>query len=157
MGREIRLVASSWEHPKRNDTDSYQPQMSGAYFKSAMEDYETALSEWNEHPEPGETFETWTRYSESGPEEKWYMPDWSEDEKTHMQMYENTSEGTPISPVFRRDQPDEMATWLFENGASTMGHMTTTKESWLKMIENGGYAVSMVISNGVMNSGVDAL
>jgi len=159
MGREVRLVKEGWEHPMSNERDGYQQQSSGHYYKSAFEDYETERAEWQIkiNPQAGETFKTWTGYDETGPDKKWYMPIWSDEEQTHMHMYEDTSEGTPISPVFRRDQADEMATWLFENNASTMGHFTTTKEAWLKMIEGGGYAVGMVISNGVMKSGVDAL
>ncbi len=157
MGREVRLVKEGWEHPRSTERDGYQPQSPGNYYKSALEDYETELAEWKLNPQEGETFESWTGYRDGGPDKLWYMPVWSDEEKTHMQMYEDTSEGTPISPVFRRDEADEMATWLFENNASTMGNFTTSKEAWLKMIEGGGYAVSMVISGGVMMSGVDAL
>lgn len=157
MGREVRLVAEGWEHPQMSERDGFQPQSPGSYYQSALDDYKSELAEWKANPQAGETFETWTGYSEGGPDKKWYMPNWSEEEKTHMQMYEDTSEGTPISPVFRRDQADEMAQWLFDSGASTFAGMTTSKEAWLKMIEGGGFAVSMVMTGGKMMSGVDAL
>ena len=69
------------------------------------------------------------------------------------QMWETTSEGSPISPVFAA--PEELARWLADNGASTFGSDTTTYEKWLGMIENSGYAFTFGISNGVMKSGVD--
>lgn len=35
------------------------------------------------------------------------MPQWQPEQATHFQMYENTSEGTPISPV--RGGPEALA------------------------------------------------
>ena len=154
MGREIRLVAEGWEHPITSD-GQFQPQMPGNYYKSALDDYNEELADYTAEDEA--EFGSFDEYWGGKPDLKWYMPDWTDEEKTHMQMYEDTSEGTPISPVFRRDQAEEMAQWLADNNASTMGHFTTTKEAWLKMIEGGGYAVSMVMTGGKMMSGVDAL
>ncbi len=155
MGREVRLVKEGWEHPMMSERDGYQPQSPGEYYQEAINDYYSELAEYTEADKS--EYGTFEEYWGKKPDKLWYMPVWSDEEKTHMQMYEDTSEGTPISPVFRRDEADEMATWLFENNASTMGNFTTSKEAWLKMIEGGGYAVSMVISGGVMMSGVDAL
>ena len=81
-----------------------------------------------------------------------YMPQWSENEKTHIQMYEDTSVGTPISPVF--DNAEEMARWLTDNKASAFGDMTATYEQWLSTI-NIGFAPSMVVSDGKIKSGVE--
>ena len=155
MGREVRLVKAGWEHPKSADRDGYQPQMPGNYYAGALKDYETELADYTKEDEA--EYGSFEEYWGGKPDKKWYMPVWSDDELTHMQMYEDTSEGTPISPVFRRDQAEEMAQWLSDNGASSMGRMTSSKEAWLKMIEGGGFAVSMVMSNGIMKSGVDAL
>lgn len=41
----------------------------------------------------------------------WYL---KEEEKTCFQIYENVSEGTPVSPVF--ETHEEMATWLLAQG-----------------------------------------
>jgi len=56
-------------------------------------------------------------------------------------MYENTSEGTPISPPF--ETPEELARWLADNNASAFGGMTATYEQWLATCK-GLYAPSMV-------------
>lgn len=83
-----------------------------------------------------------------------YMPDWPEDQRTHLMMYEDTTEGTPISPAFAT--PEELARWLADTGASAFGNMTATYEQWLATCREG-WAVSMVIENGIMKSGVAAM
>ena len=69
------------------------------------------------------------------------------------QMWETTSEGSPISPVC--DSPEALARWLADNKASSFGHMTATYEQWLSMIQSTGYAVSMVLDADGMRSGVE--
>lgn len=60
------------------------------------------------------------------------------------QMWETTSEGSPISPVF--DTPEKLARWLADTGAKTFGPMTTDYETWLKMIKGPGWAPSATMS-----------
>lgn len=88
------------------------------------------------------------------PDPQWYMPDWKDEERTHLMMYENTSEGTPLSPAF--ETPEELARWLTDNGASSFGAMTATYEQWLGMCRSG-WAPSAIMTNGVLESGVAAL
>lgn len=70
------------------------------------------------------------------------------------QMWEDTSEGSPISPVFRT--AEKLAEWLESSGASAMGIQPATKEQWLKMIKIGGCPSGAIIGGKVM-SGVEAL
>lgn len=65
-----------------------------------------------------------------------YMPNWLAEQRTHLMMYEDTSEGTPISPAFAT--PEELARWLADNGASIFGNSTATYERWLQIAS--GYA-----------------
>lgn len=69
-------------------------------------------------------------------------------------MYEDVSEGTPISPAFAT--PEELARWLTDNNASAYADQTASYEGWLR-VANGGLAISMVYSpqTGIVN-GVDA-
>lgn len=62
-----------------------------------------------------------------------WMPQWSEAEATHMQMYEDTSEGTPISPVWSADDPAGLARWLVSNRVSMFGGGVGTYEQWLRI------------------------
>jgi hypothetical protein len=71
------------------------------------------------------------------------------------QLWETTSEGSPVSPVFKT--AEELAEWC-EDNASVFGGMKTTKEKWLKMfltdsvdsgslmIKSGNY-IGAVINN----------
>ena len=69
------------------------------------------------------------------------------------QMWETTSEGSPISPVC--DSPESLARWLADNEASAFGGETATAEQWLAMIQCG-YAPSMVVDNRGPRSSVAA-
>jgi len=75
------------------------------------------------------------------------------------QMWETTSEGSPMSPVL--DTPEELAHWLADTKASAFGGMTATYEEWLKMIAGSGSAPSAILTvgedgKGSMQSGVAA-
>lgn len=156
MGREVRRVPADWSHPK-DERGKYMPQYdrSGGYRAAAAEwDLERESWERGERPEyaKDETCE-YDAWNGPRPESQHYMPDWPIDQRTHYMMYEDTSEGTPISPAF--ETPEELARWLADTGASSFGGITATYEQWLRVAQ-GGYAPSMVISGGVMKSGVEA-
>ena len=68
------------------------------------------------------------------------------------QMWETTSEGSPMSPVF--STPEELAHWLAGTGASSFGSSTATYEQWLGMIR-AGWAPTAAMVNGRMQSGVE--
>lgn len=157
MGREIRRVHGNWKHPRRKGGEEYKPLHEGCQFKRDMFDYEQEAMKWSfgvtqrYYPEEtrGLTLEEWAG---NPPDRSNYMPDWSEHEKTHIQMYETTSEGTPISPVM--ETPEELARWLADNNASSFGASTATYEQWLAVCR-GGYAPSMVFGANGLRSGVE--
>jgi len=140
MGREVRRVPATWEHPKEDGR-----------YKPLLEGYAAAKAEF-EAKYKSEGLQAALDYFGQAPNQDDYMPDWTEDEKTHFQMYETCSEGTPISPVMAT--PEELAHWLADNGASAFGSMTANYESWLRVC-NGGYAPSAVVTDGVLKSGVE--
>ena len=81
-----------------------------------------------------------------------WWAEWRCGEDYGWQMWEDVSEGSPISPIF--DTPEELARWLADNNASACGNRTANYEQWLKTILCG-WAVSMVMQGGVMQSGVE--
>lgn len=83
-----------------------------------------------------------------------YMPEFEEGTATGWCMYETTSEGTPISPVF--EDPDELARWLADNEASAFGSSTATYDQWLGMIR-AGWAPSAAMDSAGLRSGVEAI
>lgn len=140
MGREIRRVPQTWEHPK-NERGQFIPLFDG---------YNKALADFTEKAAK-DGMEAAIDWYGGGPRKEDYMPDWPAEERTHLMMYEDCSEGTPISPAFAT--PDELAHWLADNGASAFGSDTATYEQWLAMCKRG-WAPSMVIDGAGARSGV---
>lgn len=146
IGREVRRVPKDWEHPMAYYIDDYLPLKGGSFSKD--------LKEWLENKEKWDSgfirdyitmswkprdkdcdysFEKWYGIK---PCQYSYMPEWTEKEKTHYQMYETCSEGTPISPVM--ETPEELAHWLEDNNASAFADiMTASYEEWLSLIKKG--------------------
>ncbi len=142
MGREVRRVTKDWEHPK-DDIGRHKPLYGGNYREEAKEFLKMANEEGLQEA---------LEYM-GCPDKDNYMPDWTEEEKTHLMMYETTSEGTPISPAF--ETPEELARWLTDNNASAFGRTTGTYEGWLR-VAKGGFAPSMILSSAGLQTGVDA-
>jgi hypothetical protein len=69
------------------------------------------------------------------------------------QLWETTSEGSPISPA--KGTPEELARWLSDNRASAFAGMTQTFEQWLAFIVGSGHAVSAVFNGSELVSGVE--
>lgn len=115
---------------------------------------DATVKKWE--PKPADTeATTYDDWNGERPVESDYMPEWKEGEATMLCMYEDTSEGTPISPAFAT--PEELAQWLADTGASAFGGMTATYEQWLATCR-AGWAVGMIIDTGIgrMVSGVEA-
>lgn len=164
MGREVRRVSKDWEHPKNHN--GFCPLFDG--FSTALTDWKKNREQWDngfvesfkDYPkeawrpkgksEEGSSFKEW--YGEK-PSKEDYMPEWTEEEKTRIQMYETCSEGTPISPVM--ETPEELARWLVDNNASAFGGEGASYEAWLRVCL-GGDAPSAVMMDGKLTSGVEA-
>ncbi|KKM21704.1 hypothetical protein LCGC14_1632770 [marine sediment metagenome] len=155
MGREVRLVPADWEHP-RDEHGKYKPLFNDDYVTVAWEwMHEAKLWSEQKHPEQDSKYNFYWEWSDMPPEENLYRPAWIEDNRTHFQMYETTSEGTPISPVM--ETKEELAHWLADNNANAFGGMTATYEEWLTTIERG-WAVSLVGEAGKgLVSGVEGM
>lgn len=54
------------------------------------------------------------------------------------QMWETTSEGAPISPVFAT--AEDLAGWLADSGASLFGSETASRDQWLRIILGEDFA-----------------
>ena len=169
MGREVRRVPANWHHPIRHKPGSYNPDgyipLNGGSFAARLAKWEEEAAKWNEgfvksyrdgapwEPKRADQDYSYSEYAGDRPRAEEYMPDWAEAERTHWQMYEDTTEGTPISPVCTT--PEELAHWLADNGASSFGDSTATYDQWLAMIRQG-WAPSMVMEGGKgLRSGVE--
>jgi len=145
MSREVRRVPADWQHPRDETNVRYKALYPGEeYPNRAAEFMAKANSEGLQ--EAIEWF--------GCPDKEDYMPNWPAEQRTHFMMYEDTSEGTPISPAFAT--PEELARWLADTGASSFGSSTASYEAWLR-VANGGWAPSAVFTpeTGLV-SGVEA-
>lgn len=126
MSREVRRVPENWQHPQY-----------------ALNRYEPLFdSEGIDFSDPEIISEN-------------YMPDWADAERTHLQIYETTSEGTPLTPPMAT--AEELADYCVRNGISAFAGMTATYEQWLAMINTGYSLGSMSCLNGELISGVAAV
>ncbi len=145
MSREIRYVPKDWKHPKKQGkyiplNHSFPEELRkwkkeedmwkmGLYkdldsYKEIEEEYRNlSFPEWyGDKPIKGK-----------------YMPEWRKGEKTHIQMYENISEGTPISPVM--ETPEALAQWCVDNEITAFANIirrrssiTANYEWWLNFV-----------------------
>ncbi len=166
MGREVRRVPANWQHPKQQVPDyrtgrmveRFKPLFPGERYQPAVDDWDEECAKWktgthqdlNEPAAKGMTYEQWAGQR---PHRDDYMPNWPAEQRTHLMMYEDTSEGTPISPAF--ETPEELARWLVDNKASAFGSDTGSYGGWLR-VARGGWAPSMIVANGVIANGVEA-
>lgn len=131
MSREVRRVPGNWEHPK-DERGHYIPHHER--FPHDEDDIE-------EGPRDGSLKNEPSNYGCN------VMPQWPDSERTHYQMYECTTEGTPISPVM--ESPEALARWLADNQASACGvNQTATYEQWLCMIQAGSSLGTFVMEAG---------
>ena len=153
MSREVRRVPADWQHPTEQKKDFRSERMAEKFKPlNPGEKYPRDAAGFIEKLNT-EGLQEAVEYYGQAPDKNDYMPDWTEDQRTHLMMYEDTSKGTPISPAFKT--PEELARWLVDNNASAFGGEGASYEGWLR-VAKGGFAPSMIISNGRIESGVDA-
>ena len=170
MSRELRMVPANWEHPKE-----WNPYRGEVYKPLLGYDFEESFNNWREHdmPEWLEHYDQWQvgkkwdygdkkyknipeKYSgwsyekyagpcPASPDPNDYMPQWSDEEKTHYMMYETCSEGTPISGVF--ESKEKLCKWLEESGASAFGAETANYDWWLGVCNSNTSLIE--IGNGI--------
>ena len=141
MGRECRRVPPDWQHPK-NDNGRYIP-LYDEYYPTALEEWYAGWKSWEE--DGSKEHQYWDYEGPPPDPESYRQRFWTDEEATHYMMYEDTTEGTPISPAFAT--PEELAHWLEDTGASAFGSSTASYESWLR-VAKGAWAPSFVITRG---------
>lgn len=155
MGREVRRVPADWQHPKHEVPDwrtgcmveRYKPLFPGEDYHPRVEEWDEECAAWKAGWRPEHATDAkhiamfYEQWAGQRPHRDDYMPNWPVEQRTHVMMYENTSEGTPISPAFAT--PEELARWLADTGASSFGSDTATYEQWLN-VARGGWAPSAV-------------
>ncbi len=156
------MVPPEWEHPK--DEHGHYIPLFGGSVTERIRAWEESRIMWQRGFRRDYGDGTWVpkgdgydysfvEWDGDRPDPADHMPDWPPHLRTHFQMYEDTTEGTPISPAFAT--AEELARWLADNGAKAGAYSTATYEQWLATIRAGS-APSMTIIDGVLRSGVES-
>jgi hypothetical protein len=104
MGREVRRVPPDWDHPICPAYGRYTP-LYGRNYEEAAKEWANncALWERGEHPDQlngdGEQCKHFWEW-DGDPPNKYDFVEYLPEEATWYQLYENASEGTPVTPPF---------------------------------------------------------
>lgn len=128
MGREVRRVPKDWVHP----TDANERLIPLFELREPIESLQAAWDQRKTAHDEKEMCCTFEEWAGPRPMAEDYMPWWPDEEKTHYQMYETCTEGTPISPVMA--MPETLANWLSISGASVFGGQPATFKEWFAII-----------------------
>ena len=159
MGRELRKVPAGWEHPlrdcphspwdggcsesKKHNGKCYQP-MFNRYYGDAIKEWITGHELWLDGTHPDlqrdpilkDKYPFYAMYHGGPPDVEYYQTKkYSPEELTHIQLYQTTSEGTPLSPVFHASEFEKLCEWAAVN-ATTFAQFKTSKEEWMRMLSN---------------------
>jgi hypothetical protein len=156
MGREVRRVTADWE-------PHTQPLHDGIKYEEAVRAWEEAKALWDQgllydgkSKSPEYEKISFEEYYGARPDPKDYTKTRPGDALTHIVLYENTSEGTPLSPKFPLGEEEALAKWLADNKTSAFGNMTASYEGWLAMIRQGSSLGAVASSHAGLISGVEA-
>jgi hypothetical protein len=119
MSTEIRRVPPDWVHPTdgtwSDGCPRYVELLNGADFTEWLKRWEIGKAAWDlgMYQLGGDASwmdrsdlecESFERWAGKKPDPKDYTPIWSPEEATHFMVYEFTTEGTPLSPVFATEK-----------------------------------------------------
>lgn len=157
MGREIRRIKKGWQHPKGDSSSGYHPMYD--------EGYGEAMAEWiknhelwlkGKHPDQKkekdmEQYKFYAEWAGNAPDVEYYRPDWTEDEMTEYALYENVSEGSPISPAFHTKK--KLVDWLSKY-PDWWGNQWTREQA--EAMVKSEYTPSFVMSGGKLYNAQEA-
>lgn len=172
MSREVRRVPKDWKHPTRSD-GSPIPLYDGAGLKRRQAEWDEEAARWVKGErrawshlgdssgaqwvahDRSPTVEGFVDWNGGRPEDAEHMPEWPESERTHLQMYESVTEGTPISPVMAT--AEELARWCADNRAPAFAGRPASYDAWLAVCRSGSTAGSAAqTASGELISGPEA-
>ena len=131
--RSLREAQAEWDQEIGSFTERYNKADAVAYREAYgnLPSNEAYIKYAGERPTEGTP---WAAY---------YRPDWTDEERTHYQVYQTVSEGTPVSPTF--GTLTELEDWLVREGYSRKA---------AHAFAEGGWAPSMMTITGGPNAGV---
>ena len=142
MGRELRKVPANWQHPK-DERGKYIP-MFKEFYGDVLDTWIKQHYQWLDgthkdlikKPELKKEIPFFALWDGDAPNiENYQKVKYCDEELTHIQLYETTSEGTPISPVFAKEDFESLCEWA-ETNATIFAEITITKERWYNILKN---------------------
>jgi hypothetical protein len=112
-------------------------------YKEALDEWIAGYFEWKENPKDKCEFWEWDG---GPPDPDYYRGEWTE-EPIYYQIYEDVSEGTPVSPIFTT--LDEMKEWLLQEGFS--------EQAISRFIEHGWAPSFVMTPKGMSGIGIHSL
>lgn len=169
MGIELRKVPADWKHP--TDSDFGNHRVSSLAFTAPRHQKWRAIEmnrSWDEAMrvwwwkqitdrlkrwvaywpsvfgmiDPPSAVRYWEAADRKQPEYFYYRPRWGSWERTHYQLYETVSEGTPISPVM--PSLEALAEWCAGQTKEVWVNTHLDYSGWMRFFSRGGWAPSGV-------------
>ena len=149
MGREIRMVPPYWQHPM-GDRGALQS-MFDQYFDDAFAEWlvdfdrirsgELSDCERTRYAKPGMIpLAQWIGDAGVPPDRRYYRP-WRDGEGTWLQVWENVSEGSPVTPAFATQE--ELVDYLVDYGDDRGGsRVSWDRETAAKFVASGCQRIS---------------
>ena len=103
----VRKVPEDWRHPK-DEHGRYIALLPGYYLEESREEWEELVEEFEREGRTRKEAEEHVNSTQFTVKPEDYMPQWDESKLTHFQLYEDTSEGTPVSPVMSIEEYPEL-------------------------------------------------
>lgn len=167
MGREIRMVPANWDHPwdghYYDGTKKYQP-MFDQTFESAVAEWKAEEAKWldGSHEDLPKYFEgkvvpSYSDWAGECPDDPAYYRPWKDGEGIWFQVWQTVSEGSPVTPPF--EKKEDLIEWLVTKGESygTRHAKTWSREAAENFVNGDGWAPSLIVNNGVVKPGYEAV
>lgn len=139
MGHVARRVPLDWEHPKDAD-EQFIPLHDGSGLTERQAAWDAESRKWDEglrddfhggwiRKNAAEQDMDFAEWSGKRPDPAEHMPEWPADKRVGWMMYEDVTEGTPLSPVCTT--PIHLAAWMSRHAEWVTGR---SYEDWLATI-----------------------
>lgn len=136
MSRELRRVPAGWVHPTK---DGEHIPLRGGSFSAVARAWDNEKADWEQGrgpswwPPAAQRTDTWEQWNGARPISDEYMPDWPQAERTHLQLYECSTEGTPLCEPMA--SIEEIAHWFSERGEAFASNAEPTHAEWMSFLE----------------------
>lgn len=119
--------------------------MFNRYYGDAIEEWLIEHKKWEcgthpdliENPDLKKEYPFYSMWNGNPPDIDFYQKvKYKPEDLTHIQLYETTSEGTPITPIFKASELEKLCEYAAEH-CSVFADYAATKDEWMEMLSDG--------------------